>query len=117
MLNSLNPHEVIVDIQKVEDPEAELDEMWSYVQRKEHQRWLWHAIDHNTGKILAYTLGDHKDDVFLKLKEILEPFGITRLYTDAWGAYERHPNSIRSVRRILKRLNGNTSPYGHALKD
>ena len=66
MLNSLNPHEVIVDIQKVEDPEAELDEMWSYVQRKEHQRWLWHAIDHNTGKILAYTLGDHKDDVFLK---------------------------------------------------
>ena len=64
--------------------------MWSYVQRKEYQRWLGHAIDHNTGKILAYTLGDHKDDVFLKLKEILDPFGITRFYTDAWGAYERH---------------------------
>ena len=90
MLNSLNPHEVVVDIQKIEDPEAELDEMWSYVQSKEHQRWLWHAIDHNTGKILAYTLGDHKDDVFLKLKKILEPFGITRFYTDDWGAYERH---------------------------
>ena len=77
MLNSLNPHEVVVDIKKVEDPEAELDEMWSYVQSKEHQRWLWHAIDHNTGKILAYTLGDHKDEVFLKLKELLEPFGVT----------------------------------------
>jgi len=123
VLNSLNPHEIIVDIQKVEDPEAELDEMWSYVQSKEHQRWLWHAIDHNTGKILAYTLGDHKDEVFLKLKELLEPFGITRFYTDGWGAYERHLppeqhlNSIQSVRRILKRLNGNTSPYGRALKD
>jgi len=29
VLNSLNPHDVIVNIQKVEDPEAELDEMWS----------------------------------------------------------------------------------------
>jgi len=90
VLNSLNPQEVVVDIQKVEDPEAELDEMWSYVQSKEHQRWLWPAIDHNTGKILAYTLGDHQDEVFLKLKELLEPFGVTRFYTDDWGAYERH---------------------------
>lgn len=48
------------------------------------------CLDHNTGKILAYTLGDHKDEVFLKLKELLEPFGITQFYTDDWGAYERH---------------------------
>jgi IS1 family transposase len=27
---------------------------------------------------------------FLKLKEQLEPFGITRYYTDGWGAYEQH---------------------------
>jgi len=24
------------------------------------------------------------------LKGLLEPFGITRFYTDGWGAYERH---------------------------
>ena len=30
------------------------------------------------------------DEVFLQLKELLEPFGITRFYTDGWGAYERH---------------------------
>ena len=68
MLNGLNLQEVTVEIQKVEDQEAELDEMWSYVQSKAHPRWLWHAIDHTTGKILAYTLGDHKDEVFLNLK-------------------------------------------------
>ena len=28
--------------------------------------------------------------LFLKLKALLEPFGITRYYTDGWGAYERH---------------------------
>jgi insertion element IS1 protein InsB len=28
--------------------------------------------------------------VFLKLKALLEPFGITTFDTDGWGAYERH---------------------------
>jgi len=69
---------------------SELDEMWSYVGKKANQRWLWHAIDHYTGKVLAYVFGERKDDVFLRLKALLEPFGISRFYTDGWGAYERH---------------------------
>ena len=31
-----------------------------------------------------------KDAVFLQLQALLEPFGITRYYTDGLGAYERH---------------------------
>ena len=27
---------------------------------------------------------------FLQLKTLLEPFGITRFFTDHWGAYARH---------------------------
>ena len=72
-----------------EDVEAELDEMWSFVQSKKQERWLWHALDHDTGEVLAYVLSDHKDIAFLKLKALLAPFGITRFYTDGWGAYER----------------------------
>jgi insertion element IS1 protein InsB len=34
--------------------------------------------------------GRRQDDVFLRLKTLLEPLGITRFYTDGWGAYERH---------------------------
>jgi insertion element IS1 protein InsB len=30
------------------------------------------------------------DEVFLQLKALLEPFGLTRYYTDYWGAYTRH---------------------------
>ena len=52
--------------------------------------WLWHAIDHHTGKVLAYVFGRRKDDVFLQLKTLLDPFGLTRDYTDHWGAYTRH---------------------------
>jgi insertion element IS1 protein InsB len=32
---------------------------------------------------------------FLQLKELLEPFGISRFYTDGWGAYERHLETER----------------------
>jgi len=95
VLNRFNPQEAIVEIQKVEAQEVEaqeveLDERWSFVQLKAHPRWRWHTIDHPTGNILAYTLGDHKDEVFLTLKALLDPFGIHRFYTDGWGAYERH---------------------------
>ncbi len=75
-------------LQRVE--EAELDEMWSFVGNKKQPRWLWQALDHRTGHMLAYVFGRRKDEVFLKLKALLEPFGIRRYFTDGWGAYQRH---------------------------
>ncbi len=53
-------------------------------------RWLWHAIDHHTGTVLAYGFGRRKDAVFLQRKALREPCGLTRFYTDHWGAYTRH---------------------------
>lgn len=88
LLALLNPDEVTVVIRVAE--EAEVDEMWSFVGKKQQQRWLWHAIDHRSGKVLAYVFGRRKDAVFVKLKALLEPFGISRYYTDYWGAYTRH---------------------------
>ena len=89
-LAEIEPTQTIVQLCQWQDVEAELDEMWSFVQSKKHQRWLWHALDHNTGEVLAYVLSDHKDTAFLELKALLELFGITQFYTDGWGAYERH---------------------------
>jgi len=92
----LNPAQVEVEILRAEELDqrrglsSELDEMWSYVRCKSHPRWLWHAIDHHTGKVLAYAFGRRQDAVFLQLKALLKPFGITRYYTDGWGAYDRH---------------------------
>ena len=63
---------------------------WSYVGKKTNPRWLWHAIDRKTGQVVAYVFGRRKDEVFLQLKTLLEPFGIKRYCTDGWGAYERH---------------------------
>lgn len=57
---------ICVDIIKVE-----VDELWSFVKNKKNQRWLWYAINHDTGEIVAYTFGKRKDTVFLKLKKLL----------------------------------------------
>jgi insertion element IS1 protein InsB len=88
LLQTLDPLHVDVILRQVE--KAELDEMWSFVGSKSQQRWLWHAIDHYTGEILAYVFGPREDGTFLQLKALLAPFGITRFYTDGWGAYRRH---------------------------
>lgn len=66
-----------------------MDEMWSFVGSKKQQRWLWHAIDHATGAVLAYVLAPHQDHALVSLINLLTPFGITRFFTDAWGGYER----------------------------
>lgn len=75
-------------LSKVEEVEA--DEMWSFVGSKQNQRWLWHAIDHETGEVLAYVIGQHHDGVLLQLKNLLAPFFVRHFFTDGWGGYDRH---------------------------
>ena len=69
---------------------VEVDEMQSFVVKKSNQRWLGHGINHYTGEVLAYVMGSRTDEMFLKLKKMLEPFGITKFYTDGLKTYERH---------------------------
>jgi insertion element IS1 protein InsB len=96
VLQHLHPEQVEVESWRADELEvrrglsAELDEMWSYVRSKAHPRWLWHAIDHHTGQVLASVLGRRQDTAFWELKALLEPFGMTRYFTDGWGAYEWH---------------------------
>ena len=46
--------------------------------KKTNPRCLWHAIDRSSDRVLAYVFGRRKEQVFLQLKELLEPFGIKR---------------------------------------
>ena len=84
VLQVLHPEHVEVEICRSEELDqrrgltSELDEMWSYVRSKANPRWLWHAIDHHSGHVLAYVFGRRQDTVFLQLQALLEPFGITR---------------------------------------
>jgi insertion element IS1 protein InsB len=75
-----------------------LDEMWSYARNKANPWWLWHAIDHHSGQVLAYVFGRRRDTVFLQLQALLGPFGMTRYYT----AYERH---IYAAKHLVGKAN------------
>jgi len=87
VLAYLHPEQVEVAICRADELDqrrglsSELDEMWAYVGKKAEPRWLWHAIDHQSGTVLAYVFGRRKDTVFLRLKALLEPFGIAKFYT------------------------------------
>ena len=89
--------------------EAELDERWSFVGNKSNQRWLWYVVDHKKNTVLAYVFGRRKDEVFRKLKNLLEPFGIQKFHTDDWGAYERnldenkHEGGKRNIQEIERK--------------
>jgi insertion element IS1 protein InsB len=90
---------VKVEVRRVEA--AEVDEMWSFVGSKAQQRWLWHAIDHLSGVVLAYAFGSRADKVFVKLQKLLKPFGLVHFYTDAAGVYARHlPPSTHTVGKV-----------------
>jgi len=66
----------------------------------------WHALDHHTGRVLAYVVGPRKDAVFLKLQALLSPFGITRYYTDKAGVYQRHlpPDQHRVGKLTMQKI-------------
>ncbi len=63
-LRTHNPDDMAVAIERAGKAEAEMDEMWSFVGNKGNPRWLWHAIDPHTGKVLAYVFGRRNDEVF-----------------------------------------------------
>lgn len=99
VLQVLRPEHIEVEMCRAEELDhrrgltSELDEMWSYVRSKANPRWLGHAIDPHTGKVWGYVFGQRKEEVFLRLQALLQPWGITKFYTDGWGAYERHSAS------------------------
>ena len=55
VLRTLNPVAVGWDIERA--GEAAMDERWSFVGNKGNLCWLWHAIDHHTGAVLADVFG------------------------------------------------------------
>ena len=100
-LAEIEPSQTIVNLCQWEDMETELDEMGRFVKSKKEERWLWHAIDHEKGEVLAYVLSGHKDEAFLRLKE-LQPF-----------AYSRR--TITAVGKIIAEMNrGDQILYSHS---
>jgi IS1 family transposase len=77
------------DATKVEDSILELDELWSFIQTKALQAWIWIALCRKTRQIVAYAIGDRSEDTCRELwNRIPGDYQQGHCYTDFWRAYQ-----------------------------
>jgi IS1 family transposase/transposase-like protein len=78
---------------------AELDEFWSFVGSKAHQRWTWYAWDAEEKCILAHHNGRRTDASCKSLcQELFRKYDIQRYNTDDWQSYSKMlPSSIHHI--------------------
>lgn len=62
--------------------DVELDEMWSFVEKKKNQCWLWLAYAPKQRQIMAFSLGRRTDESLQILLNKLSSVQITRFLTD-----------------------------------
>ena len=68
----------------------ELDEVWSFVQKKKQKRWLWTAICRRTRQIVAYEIGDRSEATCQRLwASIPDAYKSSLTYSDFWSAYAK----------------------------
>jgi len=68
----------------------ELDELWSFVCKKDAKRWLWIALCRRTRQVVAFVIGDRSDATCRKLwNKIPERYRTCHSYSDFWAAYQK----------------------------
>jgi IS1 family transposase len=68
----------------------ELDELWSFVLKKSHKRWVWLALCRRSRQIVAYVIGDRSEETCRTLWERIPPeYQACRTFSDFWEAYRK----------------------------
>jgi len=66
---------------------VEIDEFWSFVEKKKSQRWTWYAFDRERKKVVAFQNGRRTDENCQLLLDKLKGCRIRNYHTDAWESY------------------------------
>lgn len=66
----------------------ELDELWPFVLKKAHKKWIWIALCRRTRQVVAYAIGDRSKVTCRKLWEAIPAvYRSAHCYSDFWKAY------------------------------
>jgi IS1 family transposase len=67
----------------------EVDEFWTYVQKKSNKVWLIYAYDRSNGEIVAYVWGKRNLKTARALRKKLSELGVTytKICTDDWQSF------------------------------
>ena len=68
----------------------ELDELWSFVLKRENKRWILLALCRRTRQVVAYAIGDRSERTCRSLwKRIPQCYRKGIFYTDFWESYQK----------------------------
>ena len=68
----------------------ELDELWSFVLKKDQKRWLWTALCRRTCQIVAFVIGDRGEKTCRRLwNKIPQEYKECQTFSDFWEAYQK----------------------------
>lgn len=92
-----------------ERPILELDELWSFVGRKENKIWIWLALERQTKRIAGLAFGCRGEETCKELWQSLPADYRKRalLYTDKWESYQTVLPSKRH--KAVDKASGETS--------
>lgn len=73
-----------------EEEILELDELCSFVLKRENKRWIWLALCRRTRQVVAYAIGDRGERTCRLLwKRIPESYRKGVFYSDFWESYQK----------------------------
>jgi insertion element IS1 protein InsB len=74
-----------------ENEVLELDELWSFVQRKSEKVWVWLALCRRTPQVVAFVItGDRSRATCERLwQAVAESYKESTCYSDFWEAYQK----------------------------
>jgi insertion element IS1 protein InsB len=65
----------------------QLDELWHDLKRKRQTRWIWKALDHDSGQLLDWACGRRDKATLKQLVDRLAPWDVKLYCTDQWVTY------------------------------
>jgi IS1 family transposase len=83
------PQQVQVQPKTAQRLNVQMDELWSFVDDKGNEQWVWLALDVRNGEIVGYDIGDRLGQSAQALWELLPTVyrQCAVCYTDFWVSY------------------------------
>ena len=69
--------------------DLEIDEFWSFIQKKSEQCWCWYGLNRATTRSAADVLGRRTDASCRQLNDKLAGCAVEHFYTDDWQSYAK----------------------------
>jgi IS1 family transposase len=98
----------------------ELDELWTYVGKKENKLWLIYAYHRKTGEIVAYAWGKRDLKTAAKLRKRLKQLGVSydHIACDDWNSFLAafKEDSLKVGKRHTVGVEGNNCRLRHRVR-